>query len=135
MQADASAGKLGVSDLKGGTFTISNIGNLGGTYTSPVINLPEIAIAGLGKTRATPRYDEQGNLVKASVMQVSGIPVSPWVPCGRDGLSQAQTRLQAWLLAPLPLRSPPSVGGVTAIDGALRPAPLSALRYRPRLFR
>jgi len=71
LQADASAGKLGVSDLKGGTFTISNIGNLGGTYTSPVINLPEIAIAGLGKTRATPRYDEQGNLVKASVMQVS----------------------------------------------------------------
>lgn len=71
LQQDASAGKLAVSDLKGGTFTLSNIGNLGGTYTGPVINLPEIAIAGLGRARPTPRYDGDGNLVRKSVMQVS----------------------------------------------------------------
>jgi len=71
LQADASAGKLGVNDLKGGTFSLSNIGNLGGTYTGPVINLPEVAIAGLGKTRPSPRYDAAGNLVKTSIMQVS----------------------------------------------------------------
>ena len=46
LQADAKAGKLLPADLKGGTFTLSNIGNLGGTYTGPVINLPEVAIAG-----------------------------------------------------------------------------------------
>ena len=39
LQADAAAGKLGMADLKGGTFSISNIGNLGATYTGPVINL------------------------------------------------------------------------------------------------
>jgi 2-oxoisovalerate dehydrogenase E2 component (dihydrolipoyl transacylase) len=71
LQVDASAGKLAPADLKGGTFTLSNIGNLGGTYTGPVINLPEIAIAGLGKIRPTPRYDEAGSLVRRSVMQVS----------------------------------------------------------------
>jgi len=71
LQADASAGKLGMADLKGGTFSLSNIGNLGGTYTGPVINLPEVAIAGLGKARPSPRYDEAGNLVKTTVMQVS----------------------------------------------------------------
>ena len=60
-----------MADLKGGTFSLSNIGNLGGTYTGPVINLPEVAIAGLGKARPTPKYDEQGNLVKRMVMQVS----------------------------------------------------------------
>jgi 2-oxoisovalerate dehydrogenase E2 component (dihydrolipoyl transacylase) len=71
LQTDASTGKLGMTDLKDGTFSISNIGNLGGTYTGPVINLPEVAIVGLGKTRPSPRYDEKGNLVKVSIMQVS----------------------------------------------------------------
>ncbi|KAL1507986.1 hypothetical protein AB1Y20_007588 [Prymnesium parvum] len=71
LQADASAGKLKMEDLKGGTFSLSNIGNLGGTYTGPVINLPEVAIAGLGKTRPSPRYDASGNLVRRHVMQVS----------------------------------------------------------------
>lgn len=71
LQKDAAAGKLGMADLKGGTFSLSNIGNLGGTYTGPVINLPEVAIAGLGKARPSPRYDEAGNLVKTTVMQVS----------------------------------------------------------------
>ena len=68
---EIAAGKLGMADLKGGTFSISNIGNLGGTYTGPVINLPEVAIAGLGKARPTPKYDASGNLVKQSIMQVS----------------------------------------------------------------
>ena len=71
LQADAAAGKLGMADLKGGTFSISNIGNLGATYTGPVINLPEVAIGGLGKTRPVPKYDENGNLVKVSIMNVS----------------------------------------------------------------
>lgn len=71
LQADASAGKLGMADLKDGTFSISNIGNLGGTYTGPVVNLPEVAIVGLGKTRPVPRYDEAGNLVKTHMMQIS----------------------------------------------------------------
>ena len=62
-----------MADLKGGTFTLSNIGNLGGTYTGPVINLPEVAIAGLGKTRPTPRYNNDGELVRAMVMQAAKI--------------------------------------------------------------
>lgn len=71
LQADASVGKLKAEDLKGGTFSLSNIGSMGGTYTGPVVNLPEVAIAGLGKTRPSPRYDSSGNLVRKSVMQVS----------------------------------------------------------------
>lgn len=71
LQKDAGAGKLAVDDLKGGTFTLSNIGNIGGTYTGPVINLPEVAIAGLGRTRPTPRYDSSGALVRSLVMNVS----------------------------------------------------------------
>ena len=41
-----------------------------------MINLPEVAIAGLGKARPSPRYDEAGNLVKTTVMQVGDMRAS-----------------------------------------------------------
>ena len=41
--------KTTMEDLKGSTFTITNIGALGGTYATPVINWPEVAILGIGK--------------------------------------------------------------------------------------
>ena len=48
-------GKLGGSDLKEGTFTLSNIGSIGGTYAMPVIMPPEVAIGAVGKIQALPR--------------------------------------------------------------------------------
>ena len=41
--------KIDLSDLKGGTFTITNIGSLGGTFAAPIINYPECAILALGR--------------------------------------------------------------------------------------
>jgi pyruvate dehydrogenase E2 component (dihydrolipoamide acetyltransferase) len=41
--------KIAVEDLKGGTFTISNLGGIGGTYFSPIINRPEAAILAIGR--------------------------------------------------------------------------------------
>ena len=67
----AQRGKLGGSDLKDGTFTLSNIGSIGGTYASPVIMPPEVAIGALGKTRPLPRFDRDGNVVRADIMNVS----------------------------------------------------------------
>ncbi|NXR21435.1 ODB2 dehydrogenase, partial [Cinclus mexicanus] len=49
LQSLGSAGQLGTSDLTGGTFTLSNIGTIGGTYAKPVILPPEVAIGALGK--------------------------------------------------------------------------------------
>ncbi|MCO6457160.1 MAG: 2-oxo acid dehydrogenase subunit E2, partial [Pirellulaceae bacterium] len=40
-----------LEDLRGGTFTISNLGAIGGTYSTPIINLPEVAILLVGRTR------------------------------------------------------------------------------------
>lgn len=41
--------KIGLEDLQGGTFTISNQGGIGGRHFTPIINLPETAILGLGR--------------------------------------------------------------------------------------
>jgi len=64
-------GKLGLDDLTGGTFTLSNIGSIGGTYAKPVIAPPEVAIGALGKIQHLPRFDADGELVKASIFNVS----------------------------------------------------------------
>ena len=42
LQELGKAGKLGVDELSGGTFALSNIGNVGGTYTSPVLVAPQV---------------------------------------------------------------------------------------------
>lgn len=41
--------KVGVDDLQGGTFTISNLGSIGGTHFTPIVNKPEVAILGIGR--------------------------------------------------------------------------------------
>ncbi|MDP8927723.1 MAG: 2-oxo acid dehydrogenase subunit E2, partial [Actinomycetota bacterium] len=47
----ARARELGNEDLQGGTFTITNTGPIGGIFFTPIINFPEVAILGLGRTR------------------------------------------------------------------------------------
>ena len=64
-------GKLGADDLKNGTFSLSNIGSIGGTYAKPVIMPPQVAIGAVGKVQKLPRFDANDNLVKAHIMNVS----------------------------------------------------------------
>ncbi|KIV98917.1 uncharacterized protein PV09_09360 [Verruconis gallopava] len=56
--------KLSAADLKDATFTVSNIGSVGGTTVAPVIVSPQVAIVGIGKTRTVPAFAEDGSLVK-----------------------------------------------------------------------
>jgi len=65
------AGKLSTSDLSGGTFSLSNIGSIGGTYAKPVILPPQVAIGALGKMMTVPRYTDSGDLRPAQIMNVS----------------------------------------------------------------
>jgi 2-oxoisovalerate dehydrogenase E2 component (dihydrolipoyl transacylase) len=68
---DARSGRVASEDLKGGTITISNIGAIGGTVATPIINKPEVAIVALGKLQKLPRFNDQGDVVARSIMQVS----------------------------------------------------------------
>ena len=50
----ARSGKIQLEDLRGGTFTISNLGAIGGTYSTPIVNVPEVAILLVGRSRKLP---------------------------------------------------------------------------------
>jgi pyruvate/2-oxoglutarate dehydrogenase complex dihydrolipoamide acyltransferase (E2) component len=50
----ARAAKFAIEETRGGTFTISNLGAVGGTYSTPIINHPEVAILLLGRARWMP---------------------------------------------------------------------------------
>ncbi|MFT6989873.1 MAG: 2-oxoisovalerate dehydrogenase E2 component (dihydrolipoyl transacylase) [Paraglaciecola sp.] len=67
----AREGRLKNTDLKGGTISISNIGVLGGTVSTPVINAPESAIVALGKIQRLPRFDENDQVKAVNIMQIS----------------------------------------------------------------
>ena len=48
--------KLAPSDMEGGTFTITNLGGIGGIGFTPIVNYPEVAILGLSRSRMEPEW-------------------------------------------------------------------------------
>lgn len=55
----ARSKKLKPEDMTGGTFTISSLGGIGGTYFTPIINPPEVAILGISKSRWEKIYNHK----------------------------------------------------------------------------
>jgi pyruvate dehydrogenase E2 component (dihydrolipoamide acetyltransferase) len=51
--------KISLDELQGGTFTITNVGPMGGGYFAPIINYPEVSILGMGSARMTPIVIEE----------------------------------------------------------------------------
>jgi pyruvate dehydrogenase E2 component (dihydrolipoamide acetyltransferase) len=56
----ARSKKIGLDDLQGGCFSISNLGGIGGTYFTPVVNSPEVAILGVSRGSYEPVYNGFG---------------------------------------------------------------------------
>ena len=54
LATDVHESSFGMVDLRGGSFTISNLGAIGGSYATPIINVPEVAILLIGRTRKMP---------------------------------------------------------------------------------
>ena len=102
----ARSGKIDPADLKGGTVTISNIGAIGGTVATPIINKPEVAIVALGKIQQLPRFDAQGNVVTRNIMTISwsgdhrvidGGTIARFNNCWKGYLEQPSTMLAAMI--------------------------------------
>ncbi|MGL5002989.1 MAG: 2-oxo acid dehydrogenase subunit E2, partial [Casimicrobium sp.] len=57
LAAKAREGKLGPAEMQGGCFSISSLGGIGGTYFTPIINAPEVAIMGVCKSEMKPKWN------------------------------------------------------------------------------
>ena len=68
---EARSGRAKLNDLRGATFTVTSVGNLGGLFSTPVINPPEVGILGLGKIVRRPVYDERGEIRPADLLYLS----------------------------------------------------------------
>ncbi len=69
--AEARAGKAKLDDLRGATFTVTSVGNIGGLISTPVINPPEVGILGVGKIVRRPVFDAAGNVRPADMIYLS----------------------------------------------------------------
>jgi pyruvate dehydrogenase E2 component (dihydrolipoamide acetyltransferase) len=66
----ARAGKLSIDEMQGGCFTITNLGGIGGTHFTPIVNYPEVAILGMSRARMTPVWRD-GQFVPRLMLPLS----------------------------------------------------------------
>ena len=57
LAAKAREGKLSPAEMSGGCFSISSLGGIGGSYFTPIINAPEVAILGVSKSSMKPIWN------------------------------------------------------------------------------
>ncbi len=67
----AQQGTLSLREMRGGTFTISNVGPLGGTFATPIINHPQTGIMAFHQTKRIPVVQEDDQIVIRSMMNIS----------------------------------------------------------------
>jgi pyruvate dehydrogenase E2 component (dihydrolipoamide acetyltransferase)/2-oxoisovalerate dehydrogenase E2 component (dihydrolipoyl transacylase) len=71
LSADARAGRSKLEDLRGGTFTITSIGNIGGLFATPIINHPQVGILGVGRIVRRPVFDAHEQVRAADMVYLS----------------------------------------------------------------
>lgn len=79
----ARTGKLGIDEMRGGTFTITNLGGIGGTAFTPIVNYPEVAILGL--SRSSLQAVVKGEQIVPRLMMPLSLTYDHRVIDGADG--------------------------------------------------
>ncbi|QEL19108.1 2-oxo acid dehydrogenase subunit E2 [Limnoglobus roseus] len=100
MAEKARTGKLAIDEMRGGTFTITNLGGIGGTTFTPIVNYPEVAILGLSKSTLQPVVKD-GQIVPRLMMPLS-LTYDHRVIDGADG-ARFTTRLAQLFSDPIRL--------------------------------
>ena len=63
--------KISLDEMQGGCFSISNLGGIGGTSFTPIVNAPEVAILGISRARMEPVYNNTGGFAPRLMLPLS----------------------------------------------------------------
>jgi pyruvate dehydrogenase E2 component (dihydrolipoamide acetyltransferase) len=80
----ARSRKIALEEMQGGCFSISNLGGMGGTYFTPIVNAPEVAILGISRAKMEPVYKD-GTFVPRLMLPLS-LSYDHRVIDGADGI-------------------------------------------------
>ena len=92
----ARARKIALEEMQGGCFSISNLGGIGGTAFTPIVNTPEVAILGISRARMEPVYDRPSGQFVPRFMLPLSLSYDHRVIDGADGV-----RFLRWIVEAL----------------------------------
>ena len=78
--------KISLEEMQGGCFSISNLGGIGGTYFTPIVNAPEVAILGISRARVAPVYNKESGQFVPRVMLPLSLSYDHRAIDGADGI-------------------------------------------------
>jgi pyruvate dehydrogenase E2 component (dihydrolipoamide acetyltransferase) len=82
----ARSRKIALEEMQGGTFSISNLGGIGGTYFTPIVNAPEVAILGISRARMEPVWNKEADEFAPRLMLPLSLSYDHRVIDGADGI-------------------------------------------------
>jgi pyruvate dehydrogenase E2 component (dihydrolipoamide acetyltransferase) len=82
----ARSRKLSLAEMQGGCFSISNLGGIGGTFFTPIVNLPEVAILGISRARTEAVFNQETGAVAPRLMLPLSLSYDHRVIDGADGI-------------------------------------------------
>ena len=87
--------KITAEEMQGGCFSISNLGGIGGSFFTPIVNSPEVAILGISRGRFRPIYDEETGEFTARQLLPLSLSYDHRVIDGADGIRFLRWIVQA----------------------------------------
>jgi pyruvate dehydrogenase E2 component (dihydrolipoamide acetyltransferase) len=82
----ARSRKISLDEMQGGTFSISNLGGIGGSFFTPIVNVPEVAILGISRARMEPVYQKDTGQFVPRLMLPLSLSYDHRVIDGADGI-------------------------------------------------
>ena len=82
----ARSRKISLDEMQGGTFSISNLGGIGGSFFTPIVNIPEVAILGISRAKMEPVFNKETSQFSPRLMLPLSLSYDHRVIDGADGI-------------------------------------------------